>query len=404
MKTVCVSFVSGCPRSKVDTALLFEYFRVNGWRLTNKLRSADLILLGGCGFSTFAEEKTVKFLSIAMKRKKKDAPLVVYGCLPGINPERLRKDFSAVIPMSRPDLGKLDGMIGANIKLDDVKEINTIGDSMRAANKSFTWSEKLRVTAGLSKGFPYKAYIYTYLGRGPKMLEATDSGVFNIRVARGCMEDCAYCAIKFASGKLRSKPPESVIREFRSGLSEGFKTFSLIAEDVGAYGQDIGSNIAELVREILDHDGDYRLMWTDFHPKWLTQYAPELLDAVAKHPERMAYAGFPIQSGSRNVLRSMKRSYDVGEAESVMSALKKMCPNMCLATHVLLGFPGETEEDFRETVKFVENVGFDYVEVYEYSDRPGVEAVDLPDKVSGIEKFKRVWQFGKQFRDISIIR
>jgi MiaB/RimO family radical SAM methylthiotransferase len=403
MKSVCISFVSGCPRSKVDTALLLEYFRANGWHITSRIGEADLLLIGGCGFSSFAEEKTLKFVSIASRRAHKNARIAVYGCLPGIDEDRLLKEFD-VIPIKRSHFGKLDDLIGADIGIEDIKEVNTVEDSVRAASRSFSRFDRLRINMDLSRSYFCKAFMRMCVGRGPRTLESLQDGVFSIRTSRGCMEDCTYCAIKFAAGGLVSKPLNKILQEFRSGLSEGFKVFRLSAEDVGAYGQDIGSNIAELLDGILSHDGNYQLIWSDFHPRWLLKYSDSLLDLFARHSDRIGHAGFPIQSGSQKILERMNRSYDAGHALDCMSAIRKSCPHLQMATHIMVGFPGETEEDFQETRRFVRSVGFDAVEIYEYSDRPGVAASLLPEKLPQSVRFKRMWQFGREFPGISIIR
>ena len=205
--------------------------------------------------------------------------------------------------------------------------------------------------------------------------------VFELRIATGCNGSCTYCAIKTATGSLKSKPLDRILSEFENGLSKGYKVFRLIAEDVGAYGQDNGTNIVDLLSGLFRNKQKFQLIFDDFSPKWLIMYFPDLFQIITKHSNRFGYVGLPIQSGSEKILSLMKRDYTAEDAKKCMLALKKACPELHIHTHVLIGFPGEDEEDFLGTIEYLRDVPFDRVAIYKYSDRPNTPASKSAEKV-----------------------
>lgn len=402
MNSVCISFVGGCPRSKADVALLFEYFGVNGWCVTNNSRQADMVIVAGCAFSSFAEDRTLRFLSIILKKRRPGVPVMMIGCIAGINGDEIAARYD-VTPLTRGSLSRLDEMIGAEIPIEKVKETNCIEECIEYARGGFSMLERLSAKSRTCRHFLLKALARAYAGTSSKEALSSADRVFTIRIARGCLEECSYCAIKLASGSLRSKPFSTVQGEFLAGLSSGYSTFSLVAEDVGAYGQDIGTNIGALLGSLLANEGNYTVMWSDFHPRWLVQHFAEIVDALRINPGRIRSMGFPVQSGSQRVLDVMKRNYDIREVQRCLAEVRRICPDACLSTHILVGFPGETEEDFDQTRRFVRAVGFDRVEVYDYSERPKTEAIHFDARVPQMVRYRRLFQFSREFRKAAVV-
>ena len=173
-----------------------------------------------------------------------------------------------------------------------------------------------------------------------------------------------------------------MLAEFDRGRAAGFKYFTLIAGDVGAYGQDLGSSIAELLREMFRREGDFHLNLKDFDPRWLVQYRRELVPLFAANAARIAHMSIPLQSGSETVLDRMKRGHTAADFRDTLLELQRACPTLPRAdTHVLLGFPGESEGEFAETVAFLRAVPFRKFDIYLYNDRPKTPASTMPDKV-----------------------
>ena len=140
------------------------------------------------------------------------------------------------------------------------------------------------------------------------------------------------------------------------------------------------------------HEGKFKLIFDDFSPQWFIKCHTELINIFSQNSQRLAYLSLPIQSGSNKILKLMRRGYTAEEANEAILDLQKACPDLNLLTHVLIGFPGETEEDFLDTLNFVKAIKFHEVFIYKYSDRPNIEALELPGKVSEKTKLKRVWK------------
>ncbi len=396
-KTVCFAFANGCPRSLVNMSLLVEYFKANGWGITTSLRDASLIVFACCAFDVYNEETSFEFLAIAMNKKREDARIVVFGCLPGINKERLLSEFAVAAAVPPYAIGSFDELIGAKVHISEISEPNVLAGYEEQFAKCFSAFDRAMVKSKLLKKHRTKIIDHAFRAKDSGRLVPNVHNMYEIKIAKGCMGACSYCAIKNAVGPLRSKPSDKVMAEFQSGLDKGHRIVRYIAEDVGAYGQDIKTDIAELLKRTFEDGYDFKLAWDDFSPGWLIRYFPELLDIIEKNHERIAYLGFPMQSGSDDVLKMMDRGYKAGEAARCMKEMRKAAPGLRLTTHVLIGFPGETDSDFRATLDFLSDLNFEHVQAYKYSDRPNTASANFPDKVPEKVKSERVREFKKRF-------
>ena len=214
----------------------------------------------------------------------------------------------------------------------------------------------------------------TFLGRRER--------VYSIRVAQGCLGECTYCAIKFAAGPRHSKPLRTLLAKFDAGLARGYTQFRLIAGDLGCYGQDIGTNVVDLLSAMMARSPGFQLTLLDFDLKWFIVYSDALVDLYVRHHAHVRSLLLPMQSGSERILQRMRRGHTTKDARRVLMALREACPDMTLESHVLVGFPGETERDFEDTKDLLRAVRFDRVHFYDYQDRPGTEASAMPEKVS----------------------
>ncbi len=404
-RQVCIAYVNGCPRSAMDVALLHDYFKANNYTVTRKFQEADLVVCSTCGVDVLCEEKSIKYLSIADKKRPKDSQFIILGCLAGINEERIRENFDAiVIPPVR--LSKLDEVIGAKVKLSQFKDLNYIKPYMTKSLECFGRFYRFGTVQEFCRALVRRTVTVTGLRRilvalslirnVRHSLEPVDKP-YCLRIAHGCMGRCSYCAIRFAAGPLRSKPLADILEEFDRGLNQDFTEFSLIAGDVGSYGQDIGSNIAELLREILSRKGRFQLALFDFGPQWFIQYATELIELLASNKKRIGMLMLPVQSGSDRILTLMRRNYKADEVIQAIKELRKAYPQVLLSTHVLVGFPGETKEDFQMTVNLLRTLRFQRVDIYEYSDRPKIDSINLPNHVPQKEIKRRATILHKEF-------
>jgi tRNA A37 methylthiotransferase MiaB len=386
-RRVCIAFGRGCPRAQVDTARLFEYFRANGWDVGDPIEEADMVVVTTCGFCQDYEDHSLQLLESTDRRRKEGSRLVVVGCLAGINEERLRGTFDAdiVSPMNATDL---DAVIGATVPLEDIDDPNLIEPIIGRASRCFDEEERRGqetfVRFGLRwayDAFGVKALIARARRKDQTGAPAPANRVYSLRVAQGCMGECTYCAIKFACGPLKSKPLDRVLAEFDRGLRAGYTEFTLIAQDLGSFGQDLGITIVDLLEGLLARPDDFRLTLLDFDPRWLIEYQAALVPLLASNRSRIRRMLVPLQSGSERVLESMRRGHTARNAREALLAVRAACPGIILETHMLLGFPGESEQDFQDTVALLQAIRFDSFAAYDYEDRPGTVASQMAAKV-----------------------
>ncbi len=394
-RTACVAFAIGCPRSQMDTAWLRSYFRANGWGLTHCVQHAGLIVVATCGFSANVEDESIRLLSLLDRKRRRDSKLLVVGCLAGINPGRIHEQFDATT-IAPANIDQLDKIIGARIALRDVPPVNCIEPHVLAAQGSWSVREMYPDMGGFA-AFRRRirravCSLLSHVGterfavRTVRRLNRKSEGrpadpIFYIRVARGCLDECSYCAIRHATGTLRSKPPEDILAEFDRGLAQKYKTFEILAEDIGPYGLDIGSTCIELLERLFSRQGAYKIVLTDLNVRYLIRYTPALSDVLAAHADRIRVVRLPVQSGSDKILELMKRCYTNAELKASLTYLRKKVPTLALSTHILVGFPGETDEDFDATLDLLRFVRFDEIQVYRYTVRPNTSASALTDKV-----------------------
>ena len=394
--TVCIAYGNGCPRSRMSTARLFPYFDANGWKITHDFRKADLVLVSTCGVNQRIEKKSLRLLSIVNRKRRPESQLVIIGCLAGINEDILKKKFNATViaPIASE---KLDDVIDAKTKLRDIGDVNLIKAAISKSQKSFSLVDRAISEFEPSGMFVHRVLDHLMPGKRERFREYAQEDAFTIRISNGCSGECSYCAIKFAEGPLRSKPLRDVLAEFDTGLACKHLNILLMGTDMGAYGQDTGTNITVLLRKLLTREGKYFLHLPEFHPRWFIQYHRELIDIFVTAGEKVGSMIMPLESGSDRILKLMRREHKAAEAKEQILRLIKALPGIRIYTHVLVGFPGESEQDFGETIDFLREVPFDGIEVYKYEARPNIEAEQLPDKVSEATKRARIRRLLKEF-------
>ncbi len=192
--------------------------------------------------------------------------------------------------------------------------------------------------------------------------------MFYIQISKGCLNNCTYCTVKCAKGSLKSKAVPAVLNEFRRGLNEGYRRFMLVAEDVGSYGQDIGKDITSLLKSILTIPGDYKICFNNLHPKWLILMQDDLIPLFKTG--KIEGICIPAQSGSDRILSLMGRGYNILQFKKAVCTIRKKAPSISIKTHLMVGFPGETDKDFKDTMMLLDEIDFDEIAVFKYSPRP----------------------------------
>ena len=208
-----------------------------------------------------------------------------------------------------------------------------------------------------------------------------------VQVSMGCNSICSYCIVPAVRGRETSRRPGEVLAEVEQLAAAGVREVTLLGQNVNSYGRDVGSSFAELLRAVDAVDGVERIRFTSPHPK---DFRRDVIDAMAECSAVCEHAHLPLQSGSTRILKAMRRTYSRERYLRLVAELRAAIPNLALTTDIIVGFPGESEDDFRETLEVVEEVGFDGAFTFVYSPRAGTEAAVMPDQVPDELKRERI--------------
>jgi tRNA A37 methylthiotransferase MiaB len=377
---------AGCNRRQLDLRKIRQYLLANGYTLVDSPQQADRILVSTCAFKAQEEDRSVARLR-ALRRY--DAEILVYGCLPDIAPEKFR-EFQNLPKIAPRELHTIDTFF-ADVKIPfaEVEEANQISPS---EGGNFKTAVRRLLSGELLTPSFYPLALYA-AGRRLRALFGRWHPDYYLFVCRGCQGQCAYCAIRRAVGPVRSKPLNAVVAEFRRGIEKGYTDFSILGDDPGCYGLDIGSSLPELLQvlqtercEMIDRarqNGDsppeIGFHVKEIHPKFVIRYGDELIRLCREGAIKSLLC--PIQSGSDPVLELMVREHTVADLQQVLRRVRQASPGLDLSTQVIVGFPSETAEDFQETLRVVREVGFNSVVVFPYHDKEGTPASRLEGKL-----------------------
>jgi len=326
----------GCSRNKADGEIMEALLLKAGHELVETPENADYVVVNTCAVKDPTELKMAKRIRELLDSGKK---VIATGCLVHVNPD-------AIDP-------RVSGILG-------VKSIDRIAEAIEIAERG----GKLVSVEGWRERNPDKLEL-------PRLWKP---GVaFVVPISEGCLNACTYCATRFARGVLKSYKPELVVKWVKEALARGYREIILSSEDTGCYGFDIGTNLAELLDEITAIEGEFRVRVGMMNPNHVLKFLDELVDAY-RDEKVYRFLHLPVQSGDNEILRRMGRNYTVEEFEEIVRAFRKKIPELNLNTDIIVGFPGETEEAFRNTVELVKRIKPDKINVSRYSARPGTIA------------------------------
>jgi tRNA-2-methylthio-N6-dimethylallyladenosine synthase len=334
-----------------------------GYTFTDKAEEADVIVLNTCVVRQSAEDKALGRLSSLLPLKRQNPSLIInlMGCLVGVRgAEKLREKLPYVDVFSPPsDPGPLISFL-------------TQGE-VRALESSET-----------ERRFAYMD--------GDLILPQHERGQIvsaHVPIVYGCSHACTFCIIPFRRGVERSRPVGDIVAEIRSLAAQGVKEVTLLGQIVDRYGKDIpdGPNLAALLRIVHEIEGIERIRFLTSHPNYFTE---DLMDAVAELPKVMPHIEVPIQAGDDEVLANMKRGYTQKDYRNLIDLIRKKIPGCSIATDIIVGFPGETEEQFMETYRVLSDLKLDVAHLARYSSREGTVATRrMIDNVTEEEKMRR---------------
>jgi len=369
-----VGFVSlGCPKNLVDSEVMLGTLTQRGYTITSKKEEADVLVVNTCGFIDSAKQESIDtILEMAeLKTTGNCKKLVVAGCLA----ERYRADIRKEIP-------EIDFVFGPD-ELGRILEAVSMG------------------TEGTDASVPDIDALYTSkeVPTIPRVL-TTPSYMAYLKISEGCDHVCTFCAIPGFRGRFRSRTIAALVEESRRLADQGVKELVLVSQDTMAYGKDLGiaDGITKLLRELAGIDG---LRWVRFLYCYPNTISDELVRLVAQEERLCKYFDIPYQHASRTALERMRRGGNRDVYERQIERIRQVNPDAGLRTSFITGFPGETEEEFQEIVTFMNNVQFDNVGVFLYSDEEGTGAFDLDGKVPRRTAVRRRNQLMKRQQAIS---
>jgi len=373
MLTVYVS-TNGCVEGQLSSTYVEQFFRKNKLAVTRDPEQADLLVFYACGLTEQKEKDSLSIIIRLQERMKPTARLVVWGCLPRINPKSLRTIYDG------PILGPTDTSFFEKILEKTTVSLDSVLEA-RAANMLIATetseSNECYCTDKLAN-----AIIFAKQLMGRLRARADKATNFFIRVATGCTGRCTYCSERCVFGRIQSRPIEKIMSEFKWGLQQGYNRFSLIATDLGAYGKDIGLTLPDLLAKMIktNYKKNYKLILNQVEPSYLKEMFYDLEEILASG--KVEALNCPVQSGSDRILELMGRPYTADEWKEYMVRINRKFPNIQLSTHFMVGFPTETDDDFRATLKLLDYPLFLYnIYLFKFSKRPGVYASRIPGQI-----------------------
>jgi len=397
-KSFFICSTSPCLERRLDCQKIFNYLIVNNWRPISNFTQADLIIISTCSFGKFEDHGSVELIRYYLKNKSNSGKVIIAGCTPSINPETLNH-LGEVLTISPTGLNKLDEIIKAESKFDCVAEPNRISYSevlykpllkclllaKSSLNKFFlrTNLKEISPEKYMKIGKNLIKYSASLKSRIHPFLVCNRDKFFYIRVSRGCLGNCSYCAKKFATGVLISKPLEEVVGAFKKGLEFGYNMFFLLSEDIGCYGKDIGVRVVELLKALFQSgkDKEFKIAISNFNAHWFIKYYEEIKAVLINNENKILYIQMPVQSGSSRIIELMNRRYCIADLERCLGDIKQAIPSLNITTDMIAGFPGETESDFRKSLDFLKRNKFRYADIFGYEDRPNTLAHRMSNKI-----------------------
>lgn len=343
-----------CTRVKLYGLDILELFKVNNNTITNKIDEADLIIINTCSFLKSKEIYFLNFIKRVFDKKEPNQQLMIIGCLPSIN----KKDILAI------DKNIL--LFGRNI--DEIKDYFNFKNLPKT--KTTTVEDKLSFKKNL-------IYLFNKLFLHSKHIEyrLKRNKVCYLQISTGCQGTCTYCSEKFTT-HLKSRPIPEIIDTIYDGIDRGFTLFGLNSDDASAYGKDINTTLENLLSEIVKIKADIYFSIPEFNPNGLTDKVINLLK-----DKKFLYITVPIQSGSQRILNLMQRPYKIEQVKEKITKLRQINKKLMINTHVIVGFPSETNEDFSKTQTLLNTGLFDRVKVFIYNERPNTKALTIEPKI-----------------------
>jgi len=351
----------GCQQNEADSEKIRGYLREMGYSFTQNEEEADVILINTCAVREHAEMRILGNVGALNHTKKKNPNQIIAlcGCMVQQEhmAEKIKRSFRLVdLVFGTHELWRFPELL-EQVMSDRKKRVFAIRD----------------MEGVIAEGLPH----------------ARDSGIKAwLSVMYGCNNFCTYCVVPYVRGRERSRLPEDILAEAKALVEGGCKDITLLGQNVNSYGRDLGMGMdfADLLRQINDIPGEFLIRFMTSHPKDATE---KLFRTMAECEKCARHIHLPVQSGSAGILKAMNRVYTPEQYMALVDLARELMPDLVITTDIIVGFPGETQEDFEDTLRLVERVRFDAAFTFIYSKRSGTPAAKMPDPVTREEKQER---------------
>ncbi|MGI5936286.1 MAG: tRNA (N6-isopentenyl adenosine(37)-C2)-methylthiotransferase MiaB [Oscillospiraceae bacterium] len=350
----------GCQQNEADSEKIRGYLREMGYSFTQNEDEADVIVINTCAVREHAELRILSNVGALNRTKKKnpDQIIALCGC-----------------------------MVQQEHMVEKIKRSYRIVDLVFGTHELWRFPELLeQVMSGRKRVFAVRDMDGVIAEGVP---HARDSGIKAwLSIMYGCNNFCTYCVVPYVRGRERSRLPGDILAEARTLVENGYKDITLLGQNVNSYGKDLGLGVdfADLLRQMNEIPGEFLIRFMTSHPKDATE---KLFSTMAECEKCARHIHLPVQSGSARILRAMNRVYTPEQYIALVDRARELMPDLVITTDIIVGFPGETEEDFEVTLRLVERVRFDAAFTFIYSKRSGTPAAEMPDPVTREEKQHR---------------
>lgn len=377
-----VGFVSlGCSKNLIDTETVIGKFKKNNFTIVNEESKADIIVINTCGFIDSAKEEAINtILEMAEYKKKRCKYLIAMGCLV----QRYYEDLVKLLP--EVDLFiKLDEYDHLWDKVEDLIKRDIVEKSKTKTIKKITEIPQMPM-------FEQEEFLDRTV--------TTGANFAYLKIGEGCSNRCTYCAIPYIRGPFISRTEEEILEEAKALSKKGITELILIAQDTTKYGIDLygESKLVDLIEKLSKIEGIKWIRFLYSYPEGITE---ELIDIVANNDKIAKYFDIPIQHISDTVLKKMNRKTNKKDIITLLEKIRNKIPDVTIRTSLIVGFPGETKDEFNELMEFVKWAKFDKLGVFMYSKEEGTPATKLPNQIHGNTKKARYNKIMAEQRKIS---
>ena len=377
-----VGFISlGCSKNLIDTEVAIGLFKDNNYKIVNNPEEADILVINTCGFIESAKEEAINtILEMAEYKKRRCKYLIAMGCLV----QRYYDDLIKALPE-----------VDLFIKIDEYNQLwNKIEDLIK---REIVEKSKVKTSTKISEIKPLPMPTYNEF---MERVVTTGENYAYLKIGEGCSNKCTYCAIPYIRGPFVSRKMEEILDEAEMLAKKGIKELIVIAQDTTKYGVDIygESKLAELLEKLSKIKGIEWIRFLYSYPEGITD---KLIETVANNDKIAKYFDIPIQHISDPILKKMNRKTSKENIIKILEKIRNKIPNVTLRTSLIVGFPGETKENFEELLEFVKNTKFDKLGTFMYSKEEGTPAAKLPNQIHGNTKKARYNKIMEAQQEIS---